>query len=52
MRLDITKTENGYHVNDTDDGEYCFESLTTLLSFLGTFCPCEVDDVVIFKDGE
>ena len=46
MELEICKTENGWHVTDKDDGDWCFENSKSLLAWLKDFLPTEPESEI------
>ena len=51
MDLEIVRTENGYHVKDTEaNKEYCYESTANLCAYLAACLLPNVGDEVTIKD--
>ena len=51
MQLEITKTENGYHVKDNETNkERCFETMAHLGDYLGSVILKNIGDQVTIKD--
>jgi hypothetical protein len=50
MKIEICKTENGYHVKDKDGGDWCFEDTGSLMTWLKKFLPCEINSEIKITD--